>query len=275
MEMYLEKENMNGENLPKKEDIQNEEDIQNKEDIQNEETLQNKEVIQNEESSTNPEGTTNPEEPHQNEKPEGHTPQKGPSPRSMNLTHPVRPMSFFMPPVTNRVPKQEVTLEMLHCMLTTSQRLRQATERVRRQLASDNPNYYRAEKHQQLPFVIPSGVFRFRAAKDLLYLNGLQVIDIDHLPSPDDARALRDRLFADEELNAQLAFVSPSGCGVKLFVPYEFIPTLTLEQNFRAAIEATWGYLECRHDVEVDRAGSDIARGCLLAFDEEARIRNF
>jgi hypothetical protein len=185
----------------------------------------------------------------------------------------IRLMSFFLPPVTNKVPKQEVSVEMLHRTITSSAPLREATERVRQQLATGNANYYRAEKQHMLPYVIPSGVFRYGAAKDLVYLNGLQVVDIDGLSSPKEATDLRDRLFADEELQALLAFVSPSGRGVKLFVPYEPVLTAKLEDTFRLALERTWGYIEWKYNVAVDHAGADIARGCLICHDPNARIR--
>ena len=185
----------------------------------------------------------------------------------------IRVMSYFNPPVTNKRPAREISLQMLHREITSSEALRHATERVRRQLDASNPNYYRAEKQQKLPYVTPAGVFRYCAAKDLVFLNGLQVFDIDHLSSLEEARDLRDRLFADEEMNAQLAFVSPSGRGVKLFVPYSLIPSLTVEANFKAALEVTWGYLDAKYDIEADASGCDIARACFLAFDPEAKLR--
>jgi hypothetical protein len=182
-------------------------------------------------------------------------------------------MSFFLPPVTTRDPKQEVTVEQVHQMLTASEALRQATDRVRQQLTADNKNYYRAEKQQRLPYVTPAGVFRHRTTADLVYLNGLQVIDIDHLSSPEQAAQLRDALFQDEVLRPELAFISPSGVGVKLFVPYEFVPSNTIEYNFRAAFEMHCGYISHQYDIDPDWAGSDIVRGCFLAHDPEAKIR--
>jgi hypothetical protein len=182
-----------------------------------------------------------------------------------------RMMSFFRAPITNKVPAQEVTVQSLHQFITSNAQLRENTEWVRAQLG--NANYFRAEKQRCLPYVTPAGVFSYCAAKDLVYLNGLQVFDIDHLASPQEAAEWRDRLFADDEMAPELAFVSPSGCGVKLFVPYRLEPSLPLEKNFRLALETTWGYLKFKYDLQADRSGSDIARSCFVAFDEEAKIR--
>jgi hypothetical protein len=183
-------------------------------------------------------------------------------------------MSFFLPPLTrNKWPKEEISLGTLHRMLTSSEHLRQATERVRVQFASGNPDYYRAAKQDALPYVTPAGVFRYCKASDLVYLSGLVVVDIDKLPSEEEAVRLRDVLFEDPELKVELAFVSPSGRGVKLLVPYQLIASRTMEENVKDALAYIWGYLEVKYEVNPDRSGCDIARTCLLSFDPDAKIR--
>jgi hypothetical protein len=185
----------------------------------------------------------------------------------------MRVVSYFQAPITNKVPDRVMSLEMLHRVLTTSELLRQETERVRLQLDAENPALFRSEKQHRLPYVTPAGVFSYCKAENLEYPNGLFVVDIDHLPSAEEAARLRDVLFQDELLRAKLAFVSPSTKGVKLFLSYEFQPMLPLAKNFRMAMEYAWLVLSSKYDVMADRSGTDIARTCFLAFDPEAKFR--
>lgn len=104
--------------------------------------------------------------------------------------------------------------------------------------------------------------------------SGLFVIDIDHLASTEEAAMWRDRLFADEVLQPDLAFVSPGAKGVKLFVPYRLNLTDTLEQSFDNAVHTAWDYLEWKHGLKADTANADMSRACFLAYDEEAKSIN-
>lgn len=99
------------------------------------------------------------------------------------------------------------------------------------------------------------------------------VIDIDHLASVEEAMMWRDRLFADEVLQPDLAFVSPGAKGVKLFVPYRLNLTDTLEHSFDNALHTAWDYLEWRHGLKADTANADMSRACFLAYDEEAKCK--
>lgn len=104
--------------------------------------------------------------------------------------------------------------------------------------------------------------------------SGAFVIDIDHLASAEEAMMWRDRLFADEVLQPDLAFVSPSAKGVKLFVPYRLTLTDTLENSFDNALHTAWDYLEWRHGLKADAANADMSRACFLAYDAECKLKN-
>ena len=99
------------------------------------------------------------------------------------------------------------------------------------------------------------------------------VIDIDHLASVEEAAMWRDRLFTDEVLQPDLAFVSPGAKGVKLFVPYRLNLTDTLEHSFDNALHTAWDYLGWRHGLKADTANADMSRACFLAYDEEAKCK--
>lgn len=74
-------------------------------------------------------------------------------------------------------------------------------------------------KQQTLPYVTPCGVFSYRKSDSLTGPSGLIVVDIDHLDSRGEAEKLKRQLFDDRLLHPVLAFTSPSGYGVKAFIP--------------------------------------------------------
>lgn len=178
--------------------------------------------------------------------------------------------SYFKPPISNKKPDAVCNIQRLHTFITSNPRLKETTHRIR-----DAPDVktFRRLKVNLLPYVTPAGVFSYGKAECLVVPSGVFVIDLDGMASHEEACHWRDTLFNDLTLNPTLAFVSPSGKGVKLFVPYRMSPTLTIEQSFTTALHAAWTYLKVAYGLEVDRANSDLARGCLLAHDAEARLR--
>ena len=180
-------------------------------------------------------------------------------------------MSFFKAPIRNQVPNAIVDIRRLHILITSDERLRERTLRVREGLA--DAGRFRQLKQGLLPYVTPAGVFSYRREECLLVPSGDLVIDIDHLPSAEAAAQWRDTLFADERLRPDLAFVSPGGTGVKLFVPYRLSPAEPVEHSFDTALAAAWDYLAWRHELRTDTSNADLCRACFLCHDPEARIR--
>lgn len=196
-------------------------------------------------------------------------------------------MSYFKAPLAPQVdrtgqvrayasmiPSAEITVEQVHQLITTNEQLRLLTEQVR---TSDD---IRAAKMSMLPFVTPYGVFSKRNSQGFLQPSGLLPIDVDHLDSPDEARSVRKLLFEDPYLNTVLCFISPSGRGVKAFVPYPMDSTsnpVTLATEFTIwamnYVALNFGPAGTTPQKGVDRSGKDIVRTCLLCYDEEAKIR--
>lgn len=123
---------------------------------------------------------------------------------------------------------------------------------------------YRQLKQRQLPFVTPHGVFSRRKSDALISASGLVVVDIDHLASLEEAEQLRDHLFEDPYLGTRLAFVSPGGLGVKLFIPGD--------ETVRWAMSYIQLLYADTFKGEVDTCGKDIARCCFLSHDSNAKI---
>ena len=190
-------------------------------------------------------------------------------------------MSYFQAPVStfrdangnlvhaSLIPECSVSLSQIHRLITTDSRLADLTRRVR---ASPDRS---AAKQRLLPFVTPCGTFSRRNSHSLQQLSGLMPIDIDKLPSASQAEELRHRLAADPYLRPALTFVSPSGQGVKLFVPYQLERVeqgnVSLSQLFQWAST----YVEVMYGVPVDGSGKDVVRACFLFHDPQAQMRNF
>ena len=128
-------------------------------------------------------------------------------------------MSYFLPPITNTLPTGNCTLREVYRWITEDKSLETVTNELRAFIREGRVAEYRQLKQRQLPFVTPHGVFSRRKSDALISASGLVVVDIDHLASLEEAEQLRDHLFEDPYLGTRLAFVSPGGLGVKLFIP--------------------------------------------------------
>ena len=180
-------------------------------------------------------------------------------------------VTFFNAPITNKVPDGVCNLQDLHDYIVNNAQLAGKTDRVRAALA--DPKEFRRLKQQMLPYVTPAGIFTYCREQSLLIPSGNFVIDLDHLASSGEARELRDRLFHDDYLLPDLAFVSPGGTGVKLFVPYRLHTDQTVKESFRTAMHDAWEYLHCKYGLQADKSNADLCRACFICHDEGAKLR--
>lgn len=165
-------------------------------------------------------------------------------------------------------PAMEVTPADVYQLITCNEPLRLATLQVR------NAADIRAAKASLLPYVTPCGVFTRRRSDCLTESSGLVVVDIDHLESAEETENLRQQLFDDPYLCPALVFVSPTGRGVKAFVP------CLHGQNPAEGIQWAMNYVHCMYDAEntqpgkgVDTSGKDLVRACFLCHDPKALLR--
>ena len=178
-------------------------------------------------------------------------------------------VSFFRAPVRNKVPCCTCSIDTVYHYIIAEPRLKALTAQLRADRADQE--VFKLKKLTLLPYVTPGGVFSRCCKSGLLIPSGDFVVDIDGLESPHEAESLRDRLAQDALLRPDLAFVSPGGCGVKLFLPYRIDPAQPLEVCFKQAIQASWTYLEALYGLHPDRANTDLCRGCLLCHDAAAK----
>ena len=171
-------------------------------------------------------------------------------------------MSLFLPPIspvkdstTGRIiqpptltPYKEITLQEVYKLITSSERLKTLTETVRRAVENGDEKVYRMLKQQTLPYVTPCGVFSYRKSDSLTGPSGLIVVDIDHLDSRGEAEKLKRQLFDDLLLRPVLAFTSPSGHGVKAFIPYDLARIPDTKQNTSENIHWAMNYVQAIYD---------------------------
>lgn len=194
-------------------------------------------------------------------------------------------MSFFSAPISpytdehgvrhqsSMRPLKSVTVEEVHRMILYDQNLKSTTEKVRE--AED----FRSAKSRMLPFITPFGTFSYRRSTHIKALSGLIPLDIDGLNSEEEAQEFRDEVFTNNFVRPQLAFVSPSGRGVKVFVPYQIggekrLPSLDwiseTQEALNEYIETWWGFSA---KAKLDHSGRDIVRACFLCHDPGVKFR--
>ena len=139
-------------------------------------------------------------------------------------------------------------------------------------LAATDPAAYKSYKETKLPAVTFAGIFprRKRQAAHLEKHSGLVVLDIDGLT----AEQLPDVLVAfAQDPRVRLAFISPSGAGVKVIVRVDPIPKNDAEHQtaWRACVD-DFEILSEEHGFEIDPSGKDVSRLCYLAQDTQAIV---
>ena len=114
-------------------------------------------------------------------------------------------------------------------------------------------------KRTEFDYVTFSGTFKTRKSDKLIAYSSYIVIDLDDV----DPIEVKAKLLNQTHFDVALMFTSPGGYGVKVVVP-----STTAEQHkqvFRM-------YQRCFDEelgLEVDNSGSDVARACFIAYDEE------
>lgn len=171
-------------------------------------------------------------------------------------------------------PFKTITMDEIYRLITSDQRLAELTLAIRNAAAQGDEITARFLKQQTLPYVTPCGVFTRRRSDCLKLPSGLVVVDVDHLDSPDEAGRLKQLLFKDPYLAPVLVFISPTGRGVKAFVP------CPIGKDSTEAVRWAMNYVHCMYDAEntqpgkgVDTSGKDLVRACFLCHDPKALLR--
>lgn len=198
-------------------------------------------------------------------------------------------ISYFQPPIApvrdehgrmtspaSLVPQASLSLGQVYQLIAGNEQLKRLTLQVRQ-----SPDLSLA-KRTSLPYITPFGTFSRRRCDSLLAFSGLLPIDVDKLESPEEAEHLKQALFGDPYLDARLVFTSPSGKGVKAFIPWPSHRLTAQDDPARLAsfyAAQAMEYVRCMYDAHpdekrrgVDVSGKDVVRACFLCHDEHVLV---
>ncbi len=179
--------------------------------------------------------------------------------------------SFFKSPISNVIPHKTVTLLQIYNAIKGDY-YKGRTQKLRAILSPLScgevlgGEVARKFKSTNFDYCTFSGTFTTRNDKALIKHSGLLCLDFDHLQNLND---LRSRLLADEYLDTQLLFVSPSGNGLKWIISID--TTQTTHADYFISVS---NYLKATYNVEADKSGKDISRACFLPHDPQAYINS-
>ena len=168
--------------------------------------------------------------------------------------------SYFSKPVRNTKPSATVDLQVVYEMIK-SDAYKEVTQTLRE---IDEPGVARDFKAEHFDYVTFSGTFTRRKKECLVNHSGLLCFDFDHL---DDPTELKEALVKHEAIETELAFVSPSGNGLKWVISID-LSLATHEMWFNAVRNI----VAPPYHVKVDSSGRDVSRACFLPYDPEVYI---
>ncbi len=139
------------------------------------------------------------------------------------------------------------------------------------------------EQRKRVDVVTPSCVCKRRSTSGVVAHSGLMVLDYDGLDE-DVFRSVVEAMMGDEVLGTVLMFRSPGGHGLKQLIRVPIHDALIgiesagevvdwcerLARKHKRYYRAVAEYVRATYGFELDRAGSDLARGCTMCHDGEA-----
>ena len=168
--------------------------------------------------------------------------------------------SYFQKPITNTTPSRIVNLSEIYSVIRNQKYLKPTTDL---RTCSDTKRGKKL-KSSQFDYVTFSGVFEKRSDKLLTKHSGLMTLDFDHIDKPNE---LKSKLLCDPNFETQLAFVSPSGNGLKWIIQIDLS-----KADHPTYFKAVSNYIKHEYDVVVDNTGKDVSRACFLPCDPDVYI---
>lgn len=163
--------------------------------------------------------------------------------------------SYFNKPITNIIPKKEISLVEVY-QLIKGINFQKQTEVL---TAMNDVKEARKYKAFNFDYVTFSGTFSKRNENNLLNHSGLLTIDLDHIA---EMEVWKNTLLKDPYFDTELLFVSPSGNGLKWIIAIDLLKAKHLDY-----FNAVSNYLKFTYQLEVDQSGKDRSRACFLPHD--------
>ena len=171
------------------------------------------------------------------------------------------------------LPNCETDVARVAYMLRNDEALKKQTERVR---YFTDAAEFRQAKARLLPYITPFGVFSKRDSQSIKTYSGLVPIDLDKAEDGLDLEEAKQWIFENNAPYVKLAFISPSGRGIKLLVDVgnRIIEwDERLHEEFFAAVSESVALDFGEEMLKVDHVGKDLARACFLCHDPTALWR--
>lgn len=173
----------------------------------------------------------------------------------------VRSISFFMHPVASIKPTSNMSLTEVY-ELIVGEKYQQVTDALR---SESNPKRRREMKASKLDCITPSGIFYTRSDDGLKYHSEILCIDVDDLKDEAQQQDTKQTLIEDPNFYTLMLFRSPSGNGLKWFIPIDLKLC-----GHRKWFEAVRNYLYQTYSIIADEKCINTSRSCFLCHDPEA-----
>lgn len=168
--------------------------------------------------------------------------------------------SFFSKPVQNVIPSSIMSIQDAYHTII-SDRYALPTRLLRR---LTNKEAARNFKARNFDFACFSGVFTKRCEAGLVRHSNLLAIDFDDVLQPVQ---LKNNLVSNPIFETIMAFISPSGKGVKWILKIDLNKCSHLQW-----FQAVACYIRINYHLEIDPSGKDVCRCCFLPYDPDAYL---
>ena len=179
-------------------------------------------------------------------------------------------MQYYRHPISNVVSHNRVGIYHLWQYITDPTLFKNATDTLRG-IPKEEEKRRKAYKAKEFDYVLASGTFNARKDQGLIQHSGIMCLDIDHI-GKDQVEELKQEFIHDEMMQKnfelELAFRSPSGDGLKLFVQID-LQQCDHQNWFQALEHYIW---QAYGGIKIDAACKNVSRACFLPYDPNCYV---
>lgn len=172
----------------------------------------------------------------------------------------------------NGLTMDKATLSEVYDLVARNEDVKAVVNKIRWLTVIGNTDKAQKVKNEESVCIVFQSEYNVSRKKSNVFkLTGLVCLDVDDVKSP---QTIRDTVAKNTELNPVMAFVSPSGKGVKVVVKSKRLENMcgdweTLAEEFRVEYIKLSAYLWKRHGLVTDFSCKESARVCYSSHDAE------
>lgn len=167
-------------------------------------------------------------------------------------------------------------LEAVAQYIADPQYMGKTTLDIRIAIAAGNQKE-RARLKCTLPSLVVGVITERRKSDYAKRYNNFFIIDVDHIKDNETAEKVKEELFNGRDLDVRMAFISPSGLGVKAVVCRDINPSLPIQEahtecqrTINELFDATIGK---KYGVVADPQAVNLLRSCFLCHDPKVMFK--